>query len=150
MMAVFDIYVAGPMAGHDNLNEAAFRAVEKYIQDRFQLSVLIPHDIPPTPHGGACPEGFRRSEGSEHSECCYARNDLVVMLRDCLSVVVLPGWNTSVGARLEVSVAAQTGMPIRFLDTGQLRSLLNPHRSSYSVFATPEGLMRLKEWQVGR
>jgi hypothetical protein len=144
----FDIYVAGPMGGYPNLNEEAFRATEKFITERLQLTALIPHDIPPYQHNGACPDGFRRSEGSAHSECCYARNDLVYMLRDCLSVVVLPKWQPSVGPRLEVTTAAQTGMPIRFLEDGQLRSLQNPNRTSYSVFPPPEGLMRLKEWKI--
>lgn len=141
---MFDIYIAGPIAGYPNLNEEAFRAVEKYIQNRMRLTALIPHDIPPTKHEGPCPEGFRHHEGSEHSECCYARNDLVYMLRDCLSVLILPRWQSFVGSRLEVTVAAQTGMPMRFMEKTQLQDIMYNGMVRNHIVQPPEGLDSLK------
>jgi hypothetical protein len=141
---VFDIYVAGPIAGYKDRNEEAFRAVEKYVEERMRLTALIPHDISPYLHEGPCPEGFRCAEDSEHSECCYARNDLVYMLRDCLSVLVLPKWQPSVGSRLEVITAAQTGMPMRFMDATQLYDIMYNGNVRNNIIQPPDGLDALR------
>ena len=44
------VYISGPMAGYDGLNEVAFRAAAQTILDRGDAP-LVPHDIEPrSPH----------------------------------------------------------------------------------------------------
>jgi hypothetical protein len=141
----YDAYIAGPSFGYPDLNRANFLAVQRHVRERMDLETLIPHDIPPFQHGKkSCPNGYRRSEGSEHSECCYARSDLVYMLRDCLSVYVLPGWEPSVGSRLEVLTAVQCGMPISFISSKQQEIMRDRPMSRNHVIGAPNGLMALK------
>lgn len=109
------VYLSGPMAGQDNLNEAAFRAVEEYLlrqpgTDVYE--VVVPHDLPAWQHKGECPDTYRSTDGS-HTSSCFLRVDLMEMLR-CDEVWMLPGWENSVGARLEMQVAAACGIPLKF------------------------------------
>jgi hypothetical protein len=139
MNEVYDTYIAGPMAGHDKLNIHKFRAVQNYLRDRHAISSLIPHDIPPHKHLRRCPENFRKNPASDHAECCYARGDLVYMLRDCAAVVVLPGWNASVGTRLELMVAAQCGLPSMFVPRGSMAEILyTNHHQHQPILSIPD------------
>ena len=45
------VYISGPMAGYDGLNEVAFRAAAQTILDRGDAP-LVPHDIEPHQHPG--------------------------------------------------------------------------------------------------
>lgn len=138
---MFDVYIMGPMAGKKHLNLGEFKAVQNYVQNKMGLKALIPQQIPPTNHEGDCPENFKKHENSVHAECCYARSDLVWMLRNCNGCYVLPRWPASVGTRLELSVAAQTGMPIYFISRIQLTEIMYAeHRSNRNIIDLPEGL----------
>lgn len=50
----------------------------------------------------------------KHTWECYLRHDLRAMM-GCSSILMLQGWRRSKGARLELSLAAQLGMPILFM-----------------------------------
>jgi len=134
MSAIYDAYICGPMAGHDKLNIHKFRAVKNYLKSALKMSAIIPHEIAPHPHdpdNPHCPESFRKNPNSEHAECCYLRGDIIVMLRDCKSVYILPGWNASNGGRLELMIAAQAGLPTVFIDHNQLVEMMyNSTRSN--------------------
>lgn len=53
------------------------------------------------------------AKGMEHSWGCFMRYDLKAML-DCDAIYMLPGWEQSHGARLELQVASAVGMRVVF------------------------------------
>lgn len=115
------IYVSGPMSGRENANREAFEAAAKYLSTLPGVQeVWIPHDIAPHEHEGECPPSY--THNLDHSAACFLREDLVAMLIKCTEVWMLPGWEHSVGARLELQVATACGMPIYFL-VNELRVL---------------------------
>ena len=99
------IYVAGPMSGYPAYNYPAFMAAEKALHATGRFNVLNParnEDNNPTP-------------GVPQSWDWYMREALVqVAAAD--SVALLPGWECSRGARLEVHVAHALAMPTAPLD----------------------------------
>src|SRR5688572_6994579 len=111
-------YISGPIAGQPDLNGAMFRAAERRLTGQRTLRkfrydlVLVPHDIPPYQHEGECPPSYVKN--GEHTAACYLRTDLHTMLEHATDVWMLPGWEASVGARLEMQVAAACGLKIHF------------------------------------
>ncbi len=108
-----DLYIAGPMAGHYDLNRAAFARAADHLRDGGH-SVVNPHDLAPHAHDGPCPPSYAINPDG-HSAACYLRAAIVAML-GCREIVLLPGWETSVGARTELLTAAPCGLPVRFAD----------------------------------
>ena len=106
------IYIAGPMTGHEDLNEPAFRAAPDMLR-REGPAPTIPHDITPREHDGPCPTTYAAAE-AEHDAACYLRADLAWMVTHAEAVYFLPGWQHSRGARHERCVAEACGIPIRF------------------------------------
>lgn len=107
------VYVSGPIAGKPDGNKKLFESARRYLLTRpGVVKVHIPHDITPWHHLGDCPPSYATNEG--HSAACHLRADLQVML-GCDEVYLLPGWEASVGARLELQVAAACGLPVHFL-----------------------------------
>lgn len=107
------VYVCGPMSDYPEHNEPAFRAAAREVSERGALPV-IPHAIDAVEHEGPCPRSHGATVTGDHGVACYLRADLVYMLRHCDEVYVLRGWEASVGARLEVQVAAACGLPLEF------------------------------------
>lgn len=105
------VYVAGPMAGYDDLNRPAFRAATLAIRETGALAVN-PHDVEPHWHRGDCPRSYATNPDG-HAAACYLKSALRAML-GCSEIHLLPGWEASVGARLELSVAAAVGMRVTF------------------------------------
>lgn len=124
-------YISGPIAGHDEGNESMFRAAERRLTSERNLRkwqydlVLVPHDIPPNLHDGPCPASYVTN--GDHSAACYLRTDLKVMLELATDVWFLPGWEASVGARLEMQVAAACGLRIHFFHKHDLGCVHNEH-----------------------
>lgn len=118
-------YISGPIAGHALLNEGVFRAAERrLLSTRNQAShrydkVLVPHDIPPWGHmNQECPPSYIKN--GDHTAACYLRTDLIHLLTYVDDVWMLPGWEASVGARLEMQVAAACGLGIKFFHRNEL------------------------------
>lgn len=109
------MYVAGPMRGYEDDNKYEFEAAERFINQHEGWVAFIPADIDPWDHSGECPgRHLPGNEGKPHTECCYFRGDLLEMLDKADAVTFLPGWEMSVGARLEHMVAAMCGLPIYY------------------------------------
>ena len=87
------LYISGPMAGYPNLNRAAFREAESRLK-RAGFPTLNPLD---------------NGLGAGLSWDAYLRADLK-MVCDAGAVALLPGWEASRGARLEVATAHALGM----------------------------------------
>jgi predicted phosphoribosyltransferase len=95
-------YIAGPMSGIHKYNFPAFRACAAKLR-ALGLEVVSPHELD---------EAEGRKDGEVESWEYYLRRDLRVMMERCTDVVVLVDWAQSRGARLEVAVARQLGMPV--------------------------------------
>jgi len=91
------IYIAGPMTGIPEYNFPLFRCVtERY--RRFGHHVISPHeDVTDT----TLPWEF------------YMRRALR-LLAECDTIVLLPNWHQSTGAKLEFQIADTLGMKIIF------------------------------------
>jgi len=86
-----------------------FRRAGDAVLSQLLAIPVIPEDIQPAEHGGTpCPPG-RRSEGAAHNESCYLRMDIAELV-ECDGICLLPGWVDSIGARLEMQVAAHCGL----------------------------------------
>lgn len=93
------IYISGPITGWPELNKPLFDDVASQLR-RAGYDVINPHDI------------------GEPSEALlpwasYLRADLIHMLQHATAVAMLPGWEGSRGARLELHVAQALGMEVR-------------------------------------
>ena len=92
-------YLAGPMTGYPEFNFPAFQAAAH------ELRLMGIGEIRHTGHGTPPkPVDAKPWEA-------YLRDALRSMLT-CDAVVTLPGWRESKGARLEVYVALELGMPV--------------------------------------
>jgi hypothetical protein len=108
-------YVAGPMRGYRNDNAEMFQSAREYVDGHKGWQAFVPTDIEPHDHSGQCPgRHLPGNEGKPHTEACYFRGDIEEMLHSADVVVFLPGWELSVGARLEHMVAAMCGLPIYY------------------------------------
>lgn len=112
------VYIAGPMSGQEDWNFPAFFEAEK------QLTELGHEAINPAHNDGETVEEALTSAGSperpNHSWAYYMRRDLPnVLTAD--AVCVLPGWQSSKGASLEVEVAQALGIPLLILRDGVLK-----------------------------
>jgi hypothetical protein len=111
------VYIAGPMSGYKDWNFPAFFEAER------QLLALGYEVINPAHNDGATVQEALESAGSpdrpNNMWAWYMRRDLPhVMEVDALCV--LPGWQNSKGAKLEVHVATAIGIPLMVLKDGKL------------------------------
>ena len=88
------LYLSGPMTGYPEHNRAAFTQAEEQL-------LAAGHDVLSPVY--AAPHGTTWAD--------YLRADLVLLLR-AEAVAVLPDWEASRGARLEVHVAQALGMTV--------------------------------------
>lgn len=103
------IYLAGPMTGIEGFNFPAFHERADALEAR-GYDVVNPAD-----HGDSESWGY------------YIRKDLALLL-ECDAVAVLPGWQGSKGASLEVHVARTLEMPV--YDAHTMTALDPPSREN--------------------
>lgn len=90
------IYLSGPMTGHADWNFPAFNKAASELRQQ-GYAVMNPAE---TDNGDASkPRSY------------YMRKD-VIMVAESDMVCVLPGWETSRGAKLEVAIAHELEMPV--------------------------------------
>ena len=90
------IYISGPMTGLPEFNFPAFHAAAAQLRG-LGYQVINPAE-------------FGEGEGKTWAD--YMRKDIKALM-DCTHVAVLPRWENSKGARLEVYLAGQLGMPVK-------------------------------------
>ena len=100
-LVVRQLYVAGPMTGLPDFNRPAFDDAARRLRAA-GISVYNPADI------SRDVEGLGDRIESRSREW-YLRRALLLLL-ECDGVALLPGWETSGGARLEQRVALGLGM----------------------------------------
>ena len=88
------IYIAGPMTGRDNFNYDTFNSVAESLRTYGFMNVNNPA------------EHFEGEQGLSWTVYLTRALDAVV---ESKALVLLPGWDSSVGARLEVAVGASIG-----------------------------------------
>jgi hypothetical protein len=91
------IYISGGTRGYPDLNRAAFDDVETMLE----VDGWLPHN----PHKANEQNGFSDDEMFE----VYIRSDIEALLSSH-AICVLPNWQQSEGARLEVSIARALNM----------------------------------------
>ena len=87
------LYVSGPVTGMPELNRPAFERAASQLHRALECAVEIPHDTVP----------------SDADWQTAMRLSVSAMVR-CDGVAMLPGWQSSAGARLEQAVAVAVGM----------------------------------------
>lgn len=89
------IYLSGPMSGLPDNNYPAFDAEAERLRSLGYV-VVNPAET---------------SAGEDLPWTQYLRNDIKAMM-DCTMLALLPGWQNSRGAHLEVQIAHRLDMPI--------------------------------------
>jgi hypothetical protein len=111
------LYIAGPMTGMEDWNFPAFFDAEKQLES---LGYAVEN---PARHDGNTVEEALATVGTADNPVekweFYVKRDLKYLL-ECVGVVLLPGWQDSKGARLEVHIAKQLKMPLFILKDEKL------------------------------
>lgn len=95
------VYLSGPMTGLPDRNFHTFRQATAQLRGR-GLAVISPHELASAP---------------SLAWATAMRIDLAGLLREsCAGLVLLPGWPASRGARLELTVATELGLPVYFYE----------------------------------
>lgn len=92
------VYVSGPMTGVPELNHPAFNKLAETLRAEGK-TVFNPAEV-----AGA--DNWVWGD--------YMRVDLKALM-DCTEICMLPGWEKSRGARLEIYVAMALGMSVRLV-----------------------------------
>lgn len=104
------VYTAGPMTGLPDRNYPAFRMLEQRLRMRGFTQIenpCAPDDHPDDPH----PWDW------------YMRRAIAQVIR-CRTMLMLPGWARSKGARLEHAIARELGMSIYYLEEEDMDAVL--------------------------
>lgn len=95
-------YLSGPMTGYPGYNYQAFHEAARKLREE-GVFVFNPADT-----NGSLPNGERET---------FLRHDVATVLQADV-VIVLPGWTASRGARLEVLIAQELGIPVLEYESG--------------------------------
>ena len=113
------VYIAGPMTGIPQFNFPAFDAAAENLRTMFAsdgLVVISPAEMDdPDTRAAAMssPDGAPGSgTASDETWGDFLSRDVKLVADVVDAVMVLPGWERSKGARLEVYVAQTVGKPI--------------------------------------
>lgn len=113
------VYVSGAISGLP-LDEARamFRAACDLLAAK-GYDTVNPFDVPRR-GGCSCP-----ADPVGHEWGCHLRADIMAML-DCDAIYMLPGWERSHGARLELTVASAVGLRVHFARSLDGEQTTNP------------------------
>lgn len=104
------LYVAGPMTGKEDWNFPLFFAVSDALRAMgYEPNNPAENDGPDVVTAVAHANEMHRR--GTHSWADYMKRD-VIRLVSCDGLVVLPGWQSSRGAKLEVGLARDLEMPV--------------------------------------
>lgn len=101
--AKYRAYIAGPMTGYPQWNFPAFDAAAEYLRSR-GIDAVNPADLDRA-------AGFT-GDGAEDPDLQAAMRRDIEALLTVDGVLLLPGWQKSVGANLELSIAAALGLDV--------------------------------------
>ncbi len=105
------IYLSGPITGRPNGNREAFH--------------LVWNELHAQGYEAINPGNVEGSDDWMWSD--YMRED-IKWLVGCQSIVMLPGWEASKGAKLELHIAWELGMRVYFWVDGELQEFAQEDR----------------------
>lgn len=109
------VYIAGPMTGYPGYNFPAFFEAENTLNSMgFETANPAAHDVDTYPDIFDWPEYPEGKPSSLFSLAKAMHWDLQQIL-ECDGIVLLPGWEASKGANIELTVAKATGKEIWLL-----------------------------------
>jgi len=108
------IYLAGPMRGIKDFNFPAFHAAAQHLRE-------LGHEVS-SPAEKDLSDGFDPTKDKPKELSEYMVHDLAEVCK-AEAVVVLPGWESSQGARLEVMVAMALKKKVLDLDLNPIEDL---------------------------
>lgn len=128
---VNEVYLAGPMRGYVEYNYPAFKRAATLLRSRG----VVVHN----PAENDAKLSIEDLNKYDNPLKMYLRQDLQdVLVSD--AVVVLPGWEESLGARTEVTVAFATSTPVyEYTTWNEVKSLPAPANESY-IYSTTTSL----------
>ncbi len=97
------IYLSGPMSNLPSFNYPAFEAAAAALRVQGH-AVLSAHEV----------------EQPDHEWLGCLKRDLIAMITSCHSIALLPGWETSKGARIELNLAIDLGFRVYCYIDGEL------------------------------
>lgn len=100
------VYIAGPMTGLPEFNFPAFDKAQAELENK-GLMVVNPAKL---------------ADHTDKPWAWYMRNSLKAML-DCNAIYLLPGWEKSRGARLELKIALELGFVAKEYVNGKFQLL---------------------------
>lgn len=118
-------YLAGPMSGYPEFNVPAFREVAARLRAS-GWEIVSPVEID---------HGLNGSQDGPPQH--YLKTDIRALL-DCEAIILLRGWEQSVGARCEVAIAITLGLPTYDAETQQRLSCEVDIREGYRPLRHPQ------------
>jgi hypothetical protein len=103
------IYVAGPMTGIPEFNFPLFHRVSDELREG-GWDVRNPAETPPPPQ--------LREHTDDPKVWKYYLREALRLLLECDAILLLPGWEDSKGAQLELHVARALQMPVHVYEEG--------------------------------
>lgn len=113
-MAGLRVYISGPMTGRPNHNKPAFYAAAALLREAGHIPVN-PAEV------------CAQLGATEWTDCMRAD---IKALCDCDAIALLPGWEMSQGAQLELHIAHRLGLAIGPLETYIGREQVVPHNTN--------------------
>lgn len=108
-------YVAGPMSGIPYFNYQAFNAAAQFYRG-MGFVVYNPAEMDAREYGAdiSNPTGSVEQAAGDHGfdRARALRQDIRCITDECTGVVMLPGWEKSVGARAEHAIAVALNLEI--------------------------------------
>lgn len=103
------VYLSGPMSGHPDNNFPAFNAYASALRG-LGLDVVNPAEI-----DVGIPEPAESSlEWRDFYNACMRAD--IKALCDCQAIAMMPGWERSKGAHLELHIAHRVGLAVHMVD----------------------------------
>lgn len=99
-------FISGPMSGHDDFNYPAFHEAGDYLKKHGHRFLSPAHGRFGTPRQAPAPHEVKPWE-------YYMRQSLKQLLF-CDVILMLPGWENSMGATMEKNIAQDLKMPIEY------------------------------------
>lgn len=96
------VYLAGPMTGYPDDNSLAFNLAAQMIAEQYGCEVINPVDL----------NKSVLRWGDRSRQAYYMEEDLTKIIEEAMGIVLLPGWEKSHGACLELRVALYTELEV--------------------------------------
>ena len=101
------LYLSGPMTGLPEHNYQAFAEAAHTLRQAGIESVVSPHELA-APNCDGCLE---HEHHDIHDWQAHMREDIIALM-GCDTIVMLPGWQSSKGAKLEMLIGMELGYKI--------------------------------------